>query len=196
MQLVMNERYATRNRAFWTESLSGDKTVVINRDDLTLLAVIDGTGHGTEAHIASFAMADYLYGSRDWSNPSSLIEELHTSLAPTVGAAVGIAIIDHKQQNVTFSGVGNIAGYILGHQDISFVSQNGSVGVTVRRTNNETYPLVAGSIVLLHSDGIQSRFFTRYDHEFKKQSADEFMDYIFSNFGKEHDDASCIIYRY
>lgn len=196
MQLVMSDRYATRNRPFWTESVSGDKTLVINREEATLLAVIDGTGHGAEAHLVSLAMANYLSESIAWADPSKLIEQLHAISSPTIGAAVGIAIINHHDQSVTFSGVGNISAYILGHQDISFVSQDGSVGVNLRRTRNETYPLVAGNIILLHSDGIQSRFFTRYNHELKRRSADEFMDYIFSNFDKDHDDASCIIYRY
>ncbi|WP_117234166.1 SpoIIE family protein phosphatase [Vibrio maerlii] len=188
-------RYAIKNRAFWNESVSGDTVVYQERDSQALMAVIDGAGHGIDAHNLSSKMGDFLNDSQDWSNPSQLIEQLHQIFSPSIGAAVGIAVVDNIQRTITFAGVGNISAYLLGFNDQSLTSTDGSVGYNMRKISVSTTDLSAGDIVLLHSDGIQSRFYTQYDPDCKKQSANEILDYVFKNFEKQHDDASCIVYR-
>lgn len=188
-------RYAIKNRPFWNERVSGDTVIYQERNHQALMAVIDGAGHGEEAHKLSSEMGDYLNSVDDWSTPSKLIEQLHQDFSPSIGAAVGIAVVDNLARTLTFAGVGNISAYLLGFQDQSLHSTDGSVGYNMRKVAISQTNLNPGDVLLLHSDGIQSRFYTQYDPECKKQSAKQILDYVFNHFEKQHDDASCIVYR-
>ena len=196
MVLDNSHRIASRNKAIWNEELSGDNVIYQQHNNLSLIAVIDATGHGKAAHLISQQMGRFIEACTDWSDPAAMIVELHQALSPCIGAAVGIAVIDCIEHVIRFSGVGNISGYILGVEDRSFTFSDGCVGHKMRKAKTEIKPIVPGDVIVLHSDGIQSRFYTQYDNDCKLQSAPQIVDYIFNNFEKEHDDASCIVYRY
>ena len=59
---------------------------------------------------------------------------------------------------VTFSGVGNIAGAVLAADRRNMVSQNGTLGHTVRTISEFTYAWVPDALVILNSDGLQSQW--------------------------------------
>lgn len=191
-----NKKIAISNRPFWTERVSGDAVVFQQFGHRILFSIIDGTGHGEEAHAIASKMANYLESLTECQCPDKVIESLHKYSEPSIGASVGVAIIDTKEQRIEFSGVGNISAYVLGQEDHSFSSSNGAVGVQIRNIYKENRGLLAGDILLMHSDGIKSRFYTQYEPEYLKQSVNQILSYIFTNFGKKHDDASCLVYRY
>ena len=61
--------------------------------------------------------------------------------APTRGAAAAIAHVDPRRELVTYAGVGNIAGFVLGgERPRALVSHNGILGHEVRRIQEFTYP--------------------------------------------------------
>lgn len=196
LELHHDNKLAALNRPFWTESVSGDAIVFKAFGEKLLLAVIDGTGHGHEAHSVSSKMAEYIDNLPECTLPHHIIQQLHGILEPCIGASVGIAVLDTVKQEVTYSGVGNISAYILGHHDHSFSSASGTVGNKFRRIPSETRTLMAGDLIILHSDGIKSRFYTQFEVAHLKQSVRQILRYIFSNFEKKHDDASCIVYRF
>lgn len=194
----MNEysALAMKNRPISSEWVSGDHVVSKQLNDHLLLAAIDGTGHGPVAHDISSKMGQYLQDLSFFKDPSNLIEELHMLMTPCIGASVGIAIINKRDGSVQFSGVGNISAYILGHEDFSFVSKDGVVGQQMRKSMTQNQKMLPGDLLLLHSDGIKARFYTQYEQEQIKQPSEKIIDYIFSHFVKQYDDASCLVYRY
>ena len=59
-----------------------------------------------------------------------------------------------------FTGVGNIAGTLVAADGgtRSMVSQNGTVGAEVRRVQEFAYPFPAGTLLVMSSDGLATRW--------------------------------------
>jgi serine/threonine protein phosphatase PrpC len=123
-----------------------------------MLLVADGLGHGPDAHAAAREAVRLFHGSRQ-SEPVAVLEALHAGLRATRGAAVGIAGIDLGRSTVRYAGVGNIAGSILSRGGTrSLVSHNGVAGHEARRIAEFSYPFPDGALLVLHSDGLSSRW--------------------------------------
>jgi len=94
------------------EILNGD-TYLINHlsPTKTLVAIIDGLGHGKEAHLASNLIKEQILLKSDLPL-DKLVKYIHQSARGTRGAVVGIAIINIETSKISFVGVGNIEGFI------------------------------------------------------------------------------------
>ncbi|MFD2166115.1 SpoIIE family protein phosphatase [Thalassotalea euphylliae] len=192
----MSSKVATRNRAKYGEIVSGDKVVVRQLEQKLLLAVIDGVGHGAEADKVSKILARYLLQLETLESPSAMIDAMDKISHPCIGASVGLAIVDENSHRVDFAGVGNIAAYVMGANSESFASRDGTVGCHSRIPLAQSKNLSAGDLIVMHSDGIQSRLLRQFDSDYLKASVEQILSYIFSNFEKNYDDASCIVYRF
>jgi anti-sigma regulatory factor (Ser/Thr protein kinase) len=140
------------------EEECGDAWVVEQQARRCLVMIADGLGHGPAAAEAAHAIVDVCrrHATR---TPAEILEAAHAAARGTRGAAVGVAEIDRTKQVVRFAGVGNIAGVIwttTGSR--SMASHNGIVGHEVRRIQEFTYPWSADALVVLHSDGLQTRW--------------------------------------
>lgn len=191
---VNTKIFAQRNIPFFTESVSGDEVLFEHEPDKTMLAVIDGTGHGYEAHQIAMRIKSLIV--KYWSSMelAKLLHKVHLLIHPCIGASVGIVII--SGESLEFAGVGNISAYVIGKESYAFTCNPGAVGSQIRNVYIQANDIVAGDVIIMHSDGIKSRFYTQYDNEKLKQPAHEILDYIFNNFAKQHDDASCVVYRF
>jgi hypothetical protein len=80
-----------------------------------MLLVADGLGHGAAAAEASTA-AVRIFATHAASFPGVVdaIERIHDGLRATRGAAVAAATLDMDEGRITFSGIGNIAGAVVG----------------------------------------------------------------------------------
>ena len=93
-------------------------------------------------------------------DPGELLQAMHLALRPTRGAAVAIADIDLAQPRLAFR---RSREYRRGrslerHRRRSLVSLNGTVGHSLSRTNVFEYPFPPGAHLVMHSDGLQSRW--------------------------------------
>src|SRR5262245_13273826 len=126
--------------------------------DVTFVLVADGLGHGLGAADASRA-ALRLFEARPDLPPAAQVRALHEGLRGTRGAAVAVARVDHRARTLTFAGVGNVAGSVIANgTSQQLVSLNGTAGHSVRRINEFTYPWPKGSLLVLHTDGLGSRW--------------------------------------
>ena len=92
-------------------------------------------------------------------DPGELLQAMHLALRPTRGAAVAIADIDLHSRVLRFAGAGNIAAVVHSNGIArSLVSLNGTVGHSLSRTNVFEYPFPPGAHLIMHSDGLQSRW--------------------------------------
>lgn len=128
-----------------------------NADTLTV-CVADGLGHGPEAARAA-ELAVALAPGRPDLGPASLVSLAHQMLHGTRGAALAALVIDPERKELVFSGVGNIAGCVFdGGARRHLMSHNGIVGSNLRKVQEFVMQWSAGSMVLLHSDGIATRW--------------------------------------
>jgi anti-sigma regulatory factor (Ser/Thr protein kinase) len=138
------------------EDECGDAFGAIHTDDAVTVVLADGLGHGPLAAAASAAaMTAVLAGPA--AEPAALLERAHRRMSGTRGGAV--AIVQVRGQVARFAGLGNVAGFILSADGRkSMLSVPGIAGYQARAFRQFDYEVPAGAAVILHSDGISSRW--------------------------------------
>ncbi len=142
------------------ENVCGDGWGFMAQDgERSLAMVVDGLGHGPDAAAAAYAAMRIFREHAAGSPIAALLERIHDGLRATRGAAAAIAELDRAQRLVRFAGVGNVAGVIVNEPaSRNCVSHHGVLGHDVRRIQEFTYPWPVGAPVVLHSDGIATRW--------------------------------------
>jgi anti-sigma regulatory factor (Ser/Thr protein kinase) len=116
----------------------------------------DGLGHGPLAATASsVAVAAVL--EDPVTEPAALVERAHRRMGHTRGGAIGVVQIDG--QVARFAGLGNIAATLLtdgGRRNM--LSVPGIAGHQARTIRQFEYEVAPGTAIILHSDGISSRW--------------------------------------
>lgn len=150
-------RYGVSYHALHGETVSGDAWNLCVDGQRVSALVLDGLGHGVEAAHASRAGVQ-AFAEQPFDAPESLLERIHERMAGTRGGAAAVASYD-GQGTVQFAGIGNIAGSLVS-TDAShgLASHPGIVGVQFRRVRAFTYPQASGKLLIMHSDGIQTRW--------------------------------------
>jgi anti-sigma regulatory factor (Ser/Thr protein kinase) len=140
------------------ETACGDQWGFIETRSGPTLLLVDGSGHGVAAAAAA-AVAIATFRDHAEADCVQIVERLHAALAATRGAAVALARIDAAARLVRLVGVGNISAILIGPtSERRMVSHNGTAGYTAPRIRELTYPFSPGDAVLLHSDGLASRW--------------------------------------
>ncbi len=140
------------------EYACGDGWMVQHRNERSLLVMVDGLGHGVEAARAADNALRIVREHAD-SMPAQLIQLSHTALRATRGAAMVVAELRRDTGEIRFAGVGNISGSIISPSGTkSMASYNGTVGHTMSKVQEFTYPWAPDCSVVLHSDGIMTRW--------------------------------------
>jgi anti-sigma regulatory factor (Ser/Thr protein kinase) len=146
------------------EKESGDGWIFQETGRCARITLADGLGHGTLA--ADAARAAIRTAREQLHEPApALLERIHGALRPTRGAAVAVAEIDSPARILRFTGIGNIAGVIVPESGPvrRLVSHAGTAGHELRKIQEYTYPWDSGSLLVMHSDGLQTQWsFDRY----------------------------------
>ena len=140
------------------EDESGDGWgVTCDLDGATLLGV-DGLGHGPEAAKAAAGAIEALE-KRPAAPPGEVVQTAHELLRITRGAALSVARIDYRSDEVRFAGIGNVSAIVHdGMARRALVSHNGIVGHNMRKVQEFTVPFPPGALCVLASDGIQTQW--------------------------------------
>jgi len=142
------------------EVLCGDSWAVAPVDERFLVLLADGAGHGPEAHKAATRAIEIF---REWlkATPEEVVQRVHAALGATRGAAVAVARVEPETNggNVNFVGVGNISAALIDATNVRrMVSLNGTAGHIAPRIRAFQYPYRDTPTVILHSDGLTSRW--------------------------------------
>lgn len=128
-------------------------------DDRSLAAlVVDGLGHGDEAAIAARAAAD-LFDQRPFTDPAQFLSSAHQAMRGSRGGVAGACVIDPRVSQLTFAGIGNIAGVIVSGNDRQhLLSHPGTLGTQLAspRIHARQYRWPTGATLVMGSDGIRS----------------------------------------
>jgi anti-sigma regulatory factor (Ser/Thr protein kinase) len=149
-------RWAGLVRPIAGEVECGDAYGAARAGEVVTAVLCDGLGHGP---LAAAAAAEGVAAVLDdpASEPAVLLGRAHRRMSGTRGGAVGI--VQLGDQVARYAGLGNIAASILrdGRRK-SMVSVPGIVGHQARTIRQFEYEAPPGSAVILHSDGISSRW--------------------------------------
>lgn len=141
------------------ETACGDSWRVAYEDGVAAAVVVDGLGHGPLAAEAA-AAAIAVFDSDPFAPAESFFQRAHGAMSGTRGGAVALARINVNTGVLHYAGVGNIAGVLaaeaVGRKGL--VSHNGTVGVQVRQIQTFEYSAPAGGMLVMHSDGLQTRW--------------------------------------
>jgi anti-sigma regulatory factor (Ser/Thr protein kinase) len=174
------------------ETLNGDSYVITHPGPgKTLAAIIDGLGHGKEAHIASGIIKEQVILKSEQPLPE-LMNYLHQSARGTRGAVIGLAYIDTSRSLLQFSGIGNIEGFIITRDGKkSLISFGGILGHHIRSPRMFEYPFQAGDILCMYSDGITTRW--NPDDINWKEHPQRIAENLITNYSRTNDDATVLV---
>ena len=122
------------------------------------ILMIDGLGHGPDAEDAAMAGAR-AFNREPFAGPDLLLEEIHHDMQGTRGGALAIAQFDSTSEKLRFIGIGNIGATLIGEErPRGLASHPGIVGLQYRKVLEVEYPQCAGQLLIMYSDGLQSRW--------------------------------------
>jgi phosphoserine phosphatase RsbX len=190
--------WAARNRPLPGEAVSGDAALVATVGDRTLLAAIDGLGHGPEAHeAATIASATLEQNAAEPLEPLLLL--CHQALRRTRGAAITVAAIAHPEGEMQWLGIGNVEAAVVkaGAEKKPAVETvfhfPGVVGYRLPKVRVRTIALDAGDVIVLATDGIAASFL---EDLAPAPDIDRLADRIVDAHARPADDALVLVARY
>jgi anti-sigma regulatory factor (Ser/Thr protein kinase) len=140
------------------ETQCGDAWSAHFAPNRSIYIVADGLGHGPSAAEAARETIRVFHEAPHLS-PARILSDAHLALVKTRGAAVSIAEVLHDKAVVNYAGVGNVAGAIYdGGKIRSMVSMNGTLGHSIGRIQDFSYPWEKGASLIMHSDGLATRW--------------------------------------
>jgi anti-sigma regulatory factor (Ser/Thr protein kinase) len=188
-------RFGIWSRPHPQEEVNGDAYYIAERGERTLMAVIDGLGHGSGAKEAADVACDTL---DDWvgERADELLVAAHDALRATRGAVMGIIIIDRQSESFQYAGVGNIAVRIFGTQEhVALISTNGTLGMRLGTLRPWTHPWVEGATVFMASDGLSESWDIQSYPGLLRRSPQLMAGILMRDYGREADDATVLVAR-
>jgi anti-sigma regulatory factor (Ser/Thr protein kinase) len=149
-------RWAGVTRPITGKAECGDAYGAIGAGEAVTAVFCDGLGHGP---LAAAAAAEGVTAVLDdpAGEPAALLERAHRRMSGTRGGAVGVLRLAGGAAR--FAGLGNVAASVLfqGRRK-SMVSVPGIAGHQARAIRQFDYEAPPGAAVVLHSDGVSSRW--------------------------------------
>jgi len=177
------------------ETSSGDGHLVVRGALRTLIAVMDGLGHGPEAHRAAIAAIAAIAEIPD-APLRSLFEHCNGALRRTRGVVMTIASIAGDGQ-MEWMGVGNVEAIVVRsaapYRHEAIVTRGGVVGYRMPSLYPGGTHLNAGDVLVLATDGIRSGFASSVDPSLPPKII---ASRILEEHGRGYDDALVVVARY
>ncbi|HWL80315.1 MAG TPA: SpoIIE family protein phosphatase [Roseomonas sp.] len=176
------------------QEVCGDAWGIRALPDGLEMVVADGLGHGPAAAQAAAAALRCFFGLAG-RRPAAMLEAMHGEMRPTRGAAAAVARL--QGGDVTFAGLGNIAGVALaGGEMRRMVSMNGTLGHAARRFQEFTSSLPKPPLLVLHSDGIGSGWRLEDYPGLSVLHPSLIAGVLYRDFGRPRDDATVLVARW
>jgi serine phosphatase RsbU (regulator of sigma subunit) len=182
------------------ERVSGDITVIEQKDKLLFIAIIDGLGHGINAH--NVAVATKICLQKIWSyDVCQTMIHLHENLKGSLGAAVGLSVLDLETDKLFYTGVGNTVIRLIRNQNKQkfskkLYSADGIVGSNIANPVEQQLQLKKSDLILFYTDGVKENFTLEQYPLILSDETSIIPRKIVRNFGKTYDDATCIALKY
>jgi len=153
----------------------------------TILAVIDGLGHGPDAALASRKAIEVLTLMPFQTSVLEAMQEIHRELRGTRGAAGTLCIV--RSFKLEICAVGNVALMCAGCS-VPLVLSPGVLGHQISRFRVGACEAPPGSRLALLSDGVSTRFRLEEHRQLAPEPACK---EIMSRYRRKADDASVLV---
>jgi negative regulator of sigma-B (phosphoserine phosphatase) len=185
-------KWACCSRPLSSESSTGDASVVAAFEGGTLLAVIDGLGHGDEAAAAAQRAVATLR-ERPALSPADQIARCHADLRGTRGAVMLVISISFQAGQASWCGIGNIEGwFVTSATRTALISRPGVIGYQIARPREQTATVALGDLIVLATDGVEPSFSTELSSD---ADPADLAARILSVHGRSDDDALVLVAR-
>jgi serine phosphatase RsbU (regulator of sigma subunit) len=176
------------------ESVNGDQAFLTRSDNSVFFGIVDGAGHGQDAHDIAVSACAFLDDNSSLEL-GTLMQELHAHLKGGRGGVAIIGRINLNNAQLSCVGVGNIEMRMFGSQTRRLVLTAGVLGYGIRTPKVQVLPLQAGDVLVMHSDGISS-FYDLGDYpDLPWDNSDKIANTLIEQFGKRNDDATALVIR-
>jgi anti-sigma regulatory factor (Ser/Thr protein kinase) len=174
--------------------ISGDYSLVIRIGEIVYLILSDGLGHGAEAAEASHVAAK-VFRRYATAELSDLMGRIHQALTKTRGAAVALASFNTVTRKLKYVAVGNIDARICSDdQSRGCVTLNGTAGLQMPRIVEFEYDVEPGSAIIMHTDGLSSRWNLRNYLGLSLQTPGVIAGVLYRDFARKRDDATILVF--
>ena len=177
------------------ESVNGDTVFVDVKQEEMFLGIVDGAGHGPEAHSIAQTCRAFFEENKSTELPA-LMQSLHEKLCGTRGGVAIVGKLDFERLQLRYVGVGNIVLRKFGVVMKREVTQEGVLGYHVRTLREKMLQLSRGDVVVMHTDGITSQFDINDYPQILRDDAKTIANKLLEKFSKNNDDATCLVVRF
>jgi negative regulator of sigma-B (phosphoserine phosphatase) len=180
------------------EEESGDLHVVQPFPGGTLLAALDGLGHGVEAAAAARAAVESLR-THAQDSVISLVRRCQMDLQETRGVVMSLASFSALDSSLTWLGIGNVEGVLVRADPggsparESLLLRGGVVGYKLPMLSASVLTVNPGDILAFATDGVDTAFTAEVTATATLQPL---ADRILGQWGKTTDDALVLVARF
>ncbi|MGV3558935.1 ATP-binding SpoIIE family protein phosphatase [Larkinella arboricola] len=178
------------------EIVCGDGCYVKRTSEYIKIFLGDGLGHGPEANRA---VQEAIKALRicPHHQPVDIIRYIHQSVNKTRGLVGSVIVFDAKSQQWSWCGVGNISTRLSGPTlTKNVLSYNGIIGMNLPNTmNNHVIPFSRGQLVVMCSDGLQSRWDVSKYPQIHRYDLTILAAALYKDYARRTDDTSVLIGR-
>jgi negative regulator of sigma-B (phosphoserine phosphatase) len=180
---------------FEGETESGDAAVVLEAPGGTLVAAVDGLGHGPPAaEAARTVVAAVEAGPGD--PLQRIVQRCHAAATATRGAALTLAFVHADRPAMSWLAVGNVAGVLVrpgSERRTNVVARPGIVGASLPPLQASEVTLEQGDTLVLATDGLRTGFAKAVQPYLAPQ---ESADRLLAEWSRGGDDALVLVARY
>lgn len=177
------------------EELCGDAWETLGGPDSLRIMVVDGLGHGPFAEEAA-REALAVFRRRPQASLTETLELTHQALLKTRGAAGAIVELQPRLNQTSSAAVGNISMRIqLPSGSKSLVSDNGTLGASMRRVQPYTYPWQKDALLVMHSDGLSAQWNLDEYPGLVRRHPSLIAGVLYRDFRRSRDDATVVVVR-
>ena len=174
---------------------SGDEFCVRLFERRTIIAVLDGLGHGSAAAIVARQVVQLLEQAQT-SDIVTLVRACHERLRGSRGVVMSLAMFDAAENTMTWIGVGNVCGTLWSPRSSvrrTLLLRGGLVGDMLPRLQVSVVPVTEGDTLVFTTDGVAGNI---EDRMLEGQSLQVIAERILTRCSNGHDDALALVARY
>jgi len=182
-------------RPLLTNVECGDTGIIKEFDNKVFMGIVDVLGHGKEAYKIAMTSRDFLEKNYH-QDLVEIITGLHERIKGSRGAVAGLSLVNLNTGELNYVGVGNITARRFGSKNTRIIPRSGIVGYVMPTPKVEKRTLSDGDVWVLYTDGVQEHFESEDYPELLRDDAETIGRHIIRQFGKQEDDAACLVLKY